>query len=83
MSCDAAMTQPCHHKPNSATAPQFAVLSELEHSCCVLARNRCGEFSRKAPLARSGGRTIVPNEIGEEPCLALKQVGPGGLPDLT
>ena len=26
MSCDAAMTQTCHHRPNSATAPHFAVL---------------------------------------------------------
>ena len=28
MSCDAAVTQTCHHRPNSATAPDFAVLSK-------------------------------------------------------
>ena len=28
MSCDAAMTQTCHHRPNSATAPHFAVLPQ-------------------------------------------------------
>ena len=28
MSCDAAMAQTCHHRPNSVTAPRFAVLSK-------------------------------------------------------
>ena len=29
MSCDAAITQTCHHRPISATAPRFAVFSKI------------------------------------------------------
>ena len=33
MSCDAAMTQTCRHRPNSATAPHFAALSCAGAAC--------------------------------------------------
>ena len=47
MSCDAAMTQTCHHRPNSATAPRFAVLS-----CMVRAPQSVGQLSGHAGFRR-------------------------------
>ena len=36
MSCDAALTQTCHYRLNSATAPHFAVLSIMSFPSLVL-----------------------------------------------
>ena len=41
MSCDAAMTRTCHHRPISATAPHFSVLPEKPPTLpCAVAKLR-------------------------------------------